>query len=110
MEIFGLSWSTLICLGLLALFLITIERLKYSKAISGWVGLGWDGNLCKHLFYEHRSTVLIIIYVSRLGRVLGVGEGLALADRLSVYSLTVFCSSLPFAHFTQQQQLLLLKL
>ena len=37
---FGLAWSRLICLGLLALFLITIERLKCSKAISG---LGWDG-------------------------------------------------------------------
>ena len=32
---FGLAWSTLICLGLLALFLITIERLKCSKTISG---------------------------------------------------------------------------
>merc|ERR1712181_115745 len=39
----GLPWSTLICLGLLGLFQITIERLKCSKAISGWdwVGLGW---------------------------------------------------------------------
>ena len=38
---FGLPWSTLICLGLLALFLITIERLKCSKAISGmdWMGI-----------------------------------------------------------------------
>ena len=38
---FGLSWSTLICLGLLALFLITTERLKCSKAISG-MGLGLE--------------------------------------------------------------------
>ena len=30
---FGLPWSTLICLGLLGLFQITIERLKGSKAI-----------------------------------------------------------------------------
>ena len=37
---FGLPWSTLICLGLLGLFQITIERLKCSKAISG---MGWDG-------------------------------------------------------------------
>ena len=40
---FGLPWSTLICLGLLGLFQITIERLKCSKAISGRVGIGWDG-------------------------------------------------------------------
>ena len=43
---FGLHWSTLICLGLLGLFQIIIERLKCSKAISGWMdgmglGLGW---------------------------------------------------------------------
>ena len=31
----------MICLGLLGLFQITIERLKCSKAISGWDG--WDG-------------------------------------------------------------------
>ena len=37
---FGLPWSTLICLGLLGLFQITIERLKCSKAISGRMGLG----------------------------------------------------------------------
>ena len=36
---FGLPWSTLICLGLLELFQITIERLKCLKAISG---MGWD--------------------------------------------------------------------
>ena len=43
---FGLPWSTLICLGLLALSQITIERLKCSKAISGigyGYGMGWDG-------------------------------------------------------------------
>ena len=40
---FGLTWSTLICLGLHALSQITIERLKCSKAISGM-----DGNLCRH--------------------------------------------------------------
>ena len=30
---------------------------------SGWVG--WDGNLCKtkHLFYQHRSAVLIIMLI-----------------------------------------------
>ena len=42
---FGLNWSTLIGLGLHALSQITIERLKCSKAISGWmgwVGMGWD--------------------------------------------------------------------
>jgi len=33
-----------------------IYRLKCSKATSGWFGVG---NLCKHLFYEHRSAVLI---------------------------------------------------
>ena len=38
---FGLPWSTLICLGLLELFQITIERLKCSKAISG-MGLGLE--------------------------------------------------------------------
>ena len=34
-----------------------IYRLKSYK----WIGLGriWDGNIWKHLFYEHRSTVLI---------------------------------------------------
>ena len=43
---FGISntptWPTLICLGLLWLFQITIERLKCLKAISGrdW---NWDG-------------------------------------------------------------------
>jgi len=42
---FGLTWSTLICLGLHALSQITIERLKCSKAISGL-----DGNLCRHWF------------------------------------------------------------
>ena len=38
---FGLTWSTLICLGLHALSQITIERLKCSKAISGmdWMGI-----------------------------------------------------------------------
>ena len=39
---FGLPWSELICLGLLGLFQITIERLNCSKAISGMVGrMGW---------------------------------------------------------------------
>ena len=39
---FGLHWSTLICLGLLGLFQITIERLECSKAISGTgIGMGW---------------------------------------------------------------------
>ena len=35
---------------------------KCSKAISGWIGYTWvwDGNLWKHLFYEHRSAMLII--------------------------------------------------
>ena len=42
---FGLPWSALICLGLLGLFQITIERLKCSKAISGRYGWmdGMDG-------------------------------------------------------------------
>ena len=38
---FGLPWPTLICLGLLGLFQITVERLKCSKAISG-TGGDWD--------------------------------------------------------------------
>jgi len=43
---FGLSYSTLICGVLSAMFLITIDELKCSKAISGldwdwdWIGLG----------------------------------------------------------------------
>ena len=36
-----------------------IYRLKCSKAISGWMGIPIHGNLCKHLFEEHRSPVLI---------------------------------------------------
>ena len=47
---FGLSWSTFFCLGLLGLFLIAIERLKCSKAISGRDGIGMEisaGNDCK---------------------------------------------------------------
>ena len=39
---FGLPWFTLICLGLLGLFQITIGTLKCSKAISGKVGMGWE--------------------------------------------------------------------
>ena len=31
------------------------------KSLKICVGMGWDGNLCKHLFYEHRSVVLIKI-------------------------------------------------
>ena len=42
LEIFGLPCSTLICLGLLGLFQIAIERLKCSKAISGWIGYGME--------------------------------------------------------------------
>ena len=39
---FGLPRSTLICLGLHEPSLITIERLKCLKAISGWMdGMGW---------------------------------------------------------------------
>ena len=45
-SIFQLSHSALICLGLLGLFQITIERLKCLKAISGWMGWDWVGNLC----------------------------------------------------------------
>ena len=37
--------------------------LKCSKAISGRVQVR-DGNFCKHLIYEHRSAVLIIIIKS----------------------------------------------
>ena len=29
------------------------------RAISGWDGYGWDGNLCLGLLYEHRFAVLI---------------------------------------------------
>ena len=38
LEIFGLPWSSLICLGLLRLFRITIDRLKCLKDISGMDG------------------------------------------------------------------------
>ena len=55
---FCLTWSTLICLGLLALFLITIERLKCSKAISGWVGIGIGIGMEITVGTDSKSTAL----------------------------------------------------
>ena len=53
-----LLWSTLICLGLLGLFQITIERLKCSKAISGRDGIGIGYGMEISVGTDSKSTAL----------------------------------------------------
>ena len=43
----------------LDLFQITIDWFWMLKSKSGWMGLGWDGNLWMLVFQEHRFAVLI---------------------------------------------------
>ena len=54
---FGLTYSTLICCGLHALFLITVERLECSKAISG-LGMGMGMGLEISVGTDSKSTAL----------------------------------------------------